>query len=208
MNSGYSFQENLPMNAGVSVRDPSGQTFMRLPAQNPTTNAFFMAWNGQLIEINMWQPGAQVIGQCNFFGRLPAPPIQPTLPNFQMTTGAGVIAPNGQIFPIPQKIYEQQRGISPPASAKTADAQRCLDLSGGSKTEFMDCLAPRMMTADQTKAYACMRQSEDKLSLSTCLAKTMIGENERRALSQAEGCYRENGTDWEKYSLCMAEKKL
>jgi hypothetical protein len=64
MNNGYSYQENLPMNAGWAARDPSGQTFMRLPAQNPMTNAFFMGWQGQLIELNVWAPRPTVIGQC------------------------------------------------------------------------------------------------------------------------------------------------
>src|SRR4051812_16425031 len=64
-------QEGNPMNRGQAVRDPSGMTFMRIPAVNPTIQAFFVDWQGRVIEINPngWFP----IGFCQFTAQVIPP---------------------------------------------------------------------------------------------------------------------------------------
>lgn len=200
--NGYAHQVGFPQNAGWVARDPSGQTYLRMPAASPTTHAFFVSWQGQLIEVNNWQPGPRVIGYCQFPYGIPAPPPVHTLPQYAYTNQSGVLY-NGQTLPVPQQFYSETVGFSPPPLPSPADAQACLQ-SGGDPARFVDCLAPKMFTKPQAEAYECARTSQDQLGMATCLAGTMVGAAERTAINQVSDCYRKLGKDWDKYTLCMA----
>lgn len=203
LENGYMFQENYPANSGTAMRDPSGQTFLRLASRSPMTESFFITWQGQLVELNVYRPGPTVIGNCQLLRPLPPPPPRQVIPSYAWTDGRGVIS-NGHILPVPQQFYQRSIGISPPPNARLTDANFCMRQSGGDTTAFMDCLVPKMMTNEQVVAYQCMRQSNDETAMATCLAGQMMGHNERRALQQAEVCYREYGNNWSSYPLCMA----
>ena len=203
----YAFQENFPANAGMAVRDPSGQMFLRMPAVNPMLDAFFVTWQGQLIQLSVHMPSPMHIGACQFF--LPLPPQgQVSLPNYPLAPNGGVITPDG-VVPIPNQFMQRSVGISPPASASTKDAAECLEAANDDRDEFMDCMVPKMMTRDQVRAYVCMRRANgDDLTLTSCLAGTLMGENERKAMNQAVACYQENGGDAQKIPLCMASQNF
>lgn len=206
----YTFQENFPQNAGIAARDPSGQMFLRMPAANPMVDAFFVTWQGQLIQLSLNLPGPVVIGGCQTFQPIPAP-IQVAIPNYQFSAEGGVIAPSASngVIPIPNQFMRSAVGISPPVSARPEDAAQCLQVSGSDRQRFVDCMVPKMMTGDQVKAYQCMRRAQDdQLSMTTCLAGTMMGENERRALNQAVDCYKKEGADTTKLPLCMANQNF
>jgi hypothetical protein len=203
----YTFQEGFPANNGIAMRDPSGQTLLRLPAVSPMQQAFFLTWQNQLIELNLYTPGPVVIGGCQFFA--PAPQQQKVnLPNYAYTQGQGVITQNA-LLPVPAPFYAQSAGISPPVNSNPQVAGQCLNQSGNDKSKFMDCMVPRMMSQQQVAAYNCMRNnSTDRVSLSTCIARQMMGPNEQRALDQATQCYRQHGNNFDKYPLCMANQNF
>lgn len=183
------------------MRDTSGQTILRLPAVNPMQQAFFVTWQNQLIELSVFAPGPFVIGGCQFFAA-PPQPIQVSMPNYAYTQGQGVITQNNALLPIPTPFYAQSAGISPPANSNPQVAGQCLNQSGGDKARFMDCMVPRMMSQQQVAAYNCMRNNTaDRVALSTCIARQMMGPNEQKALDQATLCYRQYGNDFDKYPL-------
>lgn len=205
----YAYQEGYPTNNGMASRDPSGRTFLRIPAAQPTQQAFFMTWQWQLIELNTWTTGPIVVGHCQTFGALPAPP-KPAHSNFSYTGGnQGVILPDGGNSSLPQQIYGHSIGISPPFNATPEQASACKEESGGDRDEFLDCLLPQVITPTQNAAYACMRQQGiDEVELAACLAKLSMGSREARAVDQSMECYRQYGPDYEKYPLCMAEQNF
>lgn len=204
----HTYQYGFPVNQGWAARDPSGMTFLRMPAMNPMVDAFFVTWSLDLVQISMYQPGPRIIGKC-FFSVMPARPRAPAF-NATITPNHGVIyaeTPRGFI-PVPQFVVEKSFGLSPPGIATADMAQECMDRTS-TKGEFADCMIPKMMSPAQRKAYACSkRHHDDKVLLSSCLAQTVVGENEQRFLQQATTCYTKFGKDYDKYPLCMANQNF
>ncbi|VVE68803.1 hypothetical protein PCA31118_03044 [Pandoraea captiosa] len=204
----YAYQLGFPGNNGIAARDPSGQTFLRMPAANPTIDAFFVAWNLDLIQISAYLPGPQVIGRCAF-ASMPSRPVAPTF-NANMAATQGVIYqpnPTGLIA-VPVGVANNSLGFSPPGIATPADAQRCMSTTQN-REQFVACMIPQMLSPTQKDAYACAMQNRgNNLLLSTCLANTVLGGNERKALQQATACYQQYGGDVSKYPLCMATQNF
>lgn len=207
-NNLHTYQYGFPANQGWAARDPSGMTFLRMPAVNPMADAFFVTWNLDLVQISTYLPNPQVIGRC-FFQSVPARPAPPVF-NAAITPNHGVIyapSPNGFI-PVPQMVVNQSFGLSPPGIATAEMAQECMDESD-TKAQFADCMIPKMMSPAQRKAYACAKRHKgDKVLLSSCLAQTVVGQNEQRYIQQATACYQQYGADYNKYPLCMASQNF
>lgn len=205
MPNGYTFQENFPANAGMSVRDPSGLNFLRMPAQNPFQQAFFVTWNGQLIEVNPL--GFSRIGQCSFVpGYLPAnptpifsPPVM--APNWTITTPAGRVG-------VPQSIADLSQPFVRPLIASEGSAKRCMARSGGDRDEFGDCMVNSMLGPREKAVYQCSKSSTSKADLAFCAVGALGGDNERRAASQLQQCYQQYGENWNQYALCMAGQNV
>ncbi|MCX7033570.1 MAG: hypothetical protein NT046_06310 [Arenimonas sp.] len=201
------FRSDAPAAIGPIQRDATGQYFLRLPSQTPTQNAFFAGWDGALYELSMTMPVGQQIGWCNFAPDVVAsPPQAPALPVFTYGDNRMVVSGDTRI-PLPDGMYGQTVGVAPPMIATEQQANACLVQYGQDAAAFVDCLAPSMMTPNQRKAYDCIRGERDEMATATCLAGTLVGRNEQRALRDVEACYRQVGTEWEKYALCMGEKQ-
>jgi hypothetical protein len=197
-------QVGNPMNQAMAMRDPSGITFLRLPAANPMAQAFFVSWNMQLIELNVAVSGPIVIGECRFFGPVASPP-QMLRFDTALAPGQGVINPQGNVLQVPQTILQNATGIAIPGMTTPAVANICMQESGGDKDAFANCMIPKMLTPAQSRAYQCVQESSgDNVEIASCLARQVVGENEARALSQATDCYKHYGNDFQKYPLCMA----
>lgn len=204
--SGHTYQINFPPNQGMAFRDPTGQYYMRLPAANPMMEAYFAAWNGQLILLNAFAPGPQVIGVCQQQAAMPAPP-QIAPPNLQPSSFQVVGAPQGAPA-IPAPFAPQQAGYVMPAYATEQQMVQCVQQSGGQQNQFMECAARKLFSQQQMRVYECVSSSADDNARAQCLAGTLLGPNERKVLDQVQTCYSQSGGDWNKLPLCMANQQF
>lgn len=205
----YGYQIGNPMNQGQAVRDPSGQNFLRIPAQMPWQQAFFVTWDMRLIELNVWSPGPIHIGNCQFDIALPEPPREAHF-NPAVDASRGVTY-GRQVLPVPTSVLPRTRGLAPVRMATEQEAQACLRKTGGDRDEFVDCMIPKLASPEQARAYQCAKKNQadgDDTLMAACLAEQLVGENERRALRQAQQCYREHGGEWKKMPLCMASQQF
>lgn len=211
-NQTFAFFENSlivqignPSNQGFAMRDPSGLNFLRLPAAYPMVQAFFVNWQGQLIEIN--PNGFWPIGYCQFNQSvIPPNPWQyiyqpPQMADWGVRTSHGV-----QNLPV-QFSNTDQRYVRPLLTTPYK-AQSCLQQSGGESTEFGDCMLRQMMGQRENAVYDCSKNSASKEELALCVVGATGGANERRIAGQLSNCYDQYGTDWDRYSLCMAEQNM
>jgi hypothetical protein len=204
---------NNQSNIGQGLRDPSGMYYLRIPALEPWRNSFFISWNLQIVQLSIDLPAPRVIGTCNFEANAIPQPI--VLPQFDTRPAQdrAVLGPNGQLLRVPQFLEINRSAISMPGIASPGNAQACFNATGPDKEEFAACMLPKMLTHTQVKAYKCTKRKDksdetDKVLVSACLAKQIVGPNEARAIDQSMKCYKEHKKDYRKYPLCMAEQNF
>lgn len=194
-----------PANQSQAVRDPSGMTFMRVAAWNPTVQAFFVDWNGRIIEINPngWFP----VGYCQFSANI----IPPNPYNFQYQPPQmaqwGIRGSNG-VVPVPQAFADSKQRYVAPLYATAQTAQSCLDSSGADRDQFGDCMLRSMLGQKENKIYECSKEGRDNTGTALCILTAVGGEKERRAASQVGECYSKHQSEWDQYPLCMANQNL
>lgn len=198
-------QVGNPNNQGIAMRDPSGLNFLRLPAANPMLQAFFVNWQGQLIEIN--PNGFGPIGYCQF-SQAVIPPNPwaniyqpPKMANWGVRTDQGV-----QHLPV-QFSNTDQRYVQPLLTTPDK-ADICLNQSGGESTAFGDCMLRQMMGHRENAVYDCSKNSSSQEELALCIVGATGGNNEKRIAGQLSKCHAEYGNNWDQYSLCMAEQNM
>jgi hypothetical protein len=201
------FRSDQPAILAPIWRDATGQFFLRLPSKTPEQNAFFAGWDGRLYELSASMDRGGPIGACQYADDVVrTPPQAPLLPDFTFDDGRMIVS-GGLRIRVPDNVYGETFGISPPMIATEQQANICLEKSGLDAAQFVDCLAPSMMSPNQKQAYDCVREGGDELTTTTCLAGIFMGEKEKSALRDVEACYREVGGDWEQHAFCMAGKR-
>jgi hypothetical protein len=194
-----------PGNQGIAMRDPSGLNFLRLPAANPMFQSFFVDWQGRLIEVNPngWGP----IGGCQFnLSWIPQNPFNniyqaPAMSNWGVRTNLGIQA-------LPTTFAGNQQRYVRPLITSPDRANACLQQSGGETNAFGDCMLRQMMGQREIAIYDCSRSASSKEQLALCIVGATGGTNERRIAGQLGQCFDTYGTNWNQYSLCMAEQNM
>lgn len=202
-NNYYGHQIDNPANGGLTVRDPSFMSFLRIPAVDPQNNAYFVAWDGTLIEITRGV-GSHQIGNCAFnagfvqqnpFAGVYAPPVY--------SHTVFVQTPQGEL-PVPQAIAAPERPYGVPMLTTEVKAQQCYHQSGGDHTRFGDCMVAVMAGARERGAYECAKSNDDKSQLAICMVGVLGGNKERQIAGQLQQCQRQYGDDLSQYPLCLA----
>lgn len=207
MGSGLIVQEQNPTNQGMSVRDPSGQTFLRLPSLTPQQTAYFVAWNGALVEVH-YQNGMQQIGYCQFSDPvfLQQNPYVTLWQPPQMANGFGIETPQGTI-PVPQQLADPNNVFAVPRLVNQNQASTCYqqaNVAGGvDRSRFGACLIQYMATPGERALLDCSRSS-DRAAVAFCMVGQLGGQNEQRAAAALQNCYQQYGSDYSRYPLCMA----
>lgn len=194
-----------PANQGQAMRDPSGLNFMRVPASTPY-QAFFVNWQGQVIEIN--PSGWFQIGYCQFSTNIiPPNPYDFAYQPPQMANW-GVRVSGAEVVPVPQAFANTRQRYVPPLYATADTAQSCMDESGDDQDAFADCMLQRMLGDKERQIYECSKDGADKTAVSLCIVGIVGGSNERRSAQQVANCYAEHQDDWEQYPMCMADQNI
>lgn len=203
-------QNGNPANAGFGARDPSGMTFMRLPSTTPTLNAYFVAWNGNLVQV--WSGGWNVMGTCAI--TLP-PPVPTFFPGAQPHYGVPVLQnPNSsyELAAIPAPIVTSQSPYGLPLIASSQDAQQCaVQHSSGTSPAFRDCMVHAMVGNREGKVYDCAKTYHNSPpELSACVIASLGGANEQKYAQQFISCYQDSNAngDYQSMSLCMAGQNM
>lgn len=200
----FMFQIGNPMNSGFAVRDPSGMMFLRMPASNPMYQAFFLGWNGQLIEIN--PNGAYPIGFCSL-----APGVIPPNPNafaYQppaMSGGHFVTGAGGTQTPVPAAMAQAGSPFGRPLITSEQKVAQCVS-QNSDQNAITNCVVRSMLGTRERRVYDCSRNNTDKTGFAICSVGALGGSNEQQAAQQLGKCYKEYGQDYNKYPLCMAEQ--
>ena len=204
--NGFMQQIGNPANSGQYVRDPSGQTFIRFPSLTPQVNAFFVDWQGRLIEINLYT-GANQIGMCQFANIFIPPNPYASLPPPVMQPGYFVDVPGGAMA-VPQAFADPQRPYGVPLIASEAAAVGCAQSSTTGaqidRARFGDCMVRQMVGQRERAAYDCARSGGDENAVALCMVGVFGGANERAAAQAISQCYAQFGEQWSQYPLCMA----
>lgn len=204
---GMIIQVGNPANYGMGARDPSGQTFMRMPSTAPQLTAFFVGWDLSLIQIHRFQ-GVQVIGGCQFVpGFMPPPPYinlyQPPVmhPQLAVETPAG-------FMPVPQTLVDPERPFSKPMITDESRAQTCYQnawsQSGLNRQQFGDCMVKAMAGDREAAAYQCARSHDTADARAFCMIGILGGQRERQLATALQQCHTTYGADYSRYPLCMS----
>lgn len=201
----FMVQIGNPMNQGQAVRDPSGITFMRVPAVNPAFQAFFVDWNANLVEVN--PNGMFHIGMCQFL--VPIIPPNPNSFNYQPPQMAnwGVRTPTG-IQAVPSSVARTDQRYVRPLVATPDAANACLHKYAYDERLFGDCMLNNMLGDREYEVFRCSQLSDDQTEVALCIVGAIGGENEKKAATQLGNCYAENGDNWSQYPLCMAQENM
>lgn len=206
MANGLIVQEQNPSNQGMAMRDPSGQTFLRLPSLTPQITAYFVAWNGALVEVN-YQYGMRQVGGCQFnMAYVPPNPFVGLWHQPQMAPGFGIQTPQGSI-PVPQQLADASNGFASPRLVSEGQAGACFQQASSSggvdRSRFGQCLLQYMATPDERALLECARSS-DRTAIVFCMVGQLGGQREQAAAAALQNCYRQYGSDYSRYPLCMA----
>lgn len=204
--NGFMQQIGNPTNAGPYVRDPSGQTFIRFPSLTPQINAFFVDWQGRLVEINRFT-GVNQVGTCQFAIHFIPPNPAANLPVPMMQPGYFVEVPGGAL-PVPQAFANPDQPFGVPLITGETQAQSCASSSAVSgrldRARFGDCMVRQMVGQRERAVYDCARSGSDRNAMTLCIVGMLGGTNEKAASQAIAQCYSQYGEEWSKYPLCMA----
>lgn len=189
-----------------TARDPSGRNYFLIQSANPYNSAYFVDWNGKLIEINRF---SGLIVRGYYQGNIPPNPYVYNRPI--MYPGAYVETPNG-LIPVPQNIAQPTKPYGNVMVAERSRAESCFNssLQYGqiNKELFAKCMLSNILEDNQLQMLECMQSADSDEERSMCAIKFLGGEKERVVATQLIKCYKENGDNWSNYSLCMAKENL
>ncbi|WP_143738486.1 hypothetical protein [Erythrobacter colymbi] len=205
----YAHQIGNPGNGGFTRRDPSFMTFLQLPAVNPMINAYFIGWDGSLIEITRGL-GWQVIGGCQFnsnfvqqnpFSTVYSPPA--------LASNIIVQTPVGE-RPLPQAFATQfnERPYGVPMITTEQRAIQCYQSSAGNRRAFGDCMVKAMAGTRERAVYECAQQGADEQALAFCMVGALGGSKERQIAQTLSACQQQFGNDYSQYPLCLASANV
>lgn len=198
----YMHQVGMPMNGGYAAPDPSGLTFLRIPSANPFQLAFFVDWQGRVIEINPM--GAGPIGFCQFasgFQPFGAPQYQvPELGSWGVRTGNGV-------QPLPQGAVNQDIRYTQPLYTSEQQALACYNSTSG-QDAFADCMLDEMLGEKEQNVYECAQENGEVVDIALCSIRANGGANEQVIVANIMECRQSHGDDWSQYPICMMEQEM
>lgn len=197
----YMYQVNFPANGGLAMRDPSGMTFMRIPSADPWNLAFFVDWQGVVMQIS--PAGVMSIGFCEFIpGFMQPVAFRPPVPldSWGVRTEAGVMA-------LPEGVSAPAIRYVPPLFATPAEADTCLQ-STSSEEDFVDCMLKDMLGRKEYAVYQCAQNGGTVEDISLCSIAANGGTVEREIVRNVQRCRRQHGDDWGSYPVCMMEDRM
>lgn len=197
-------------NRGKAQRDPSGQTFLRMPSYDG--NIYWVDWQMQLVQLNSF--GLIIVGRCNInnsFVRINIPPPPQTPP-----MGAVYIEGRDHTHKMPfaftkeqlSFLTENEINLLPSPIKITLNIPDVCQNAINDEIKFLDCAIPKMMGKKEQLYYECMRQNVDSDAVALCVVNQGMGNNEKRYFAQAQECYQSHGEDWNQYPICMAQKNM
>jgi hypothetical protein len=210
-------QDGFAFSQSYAARDASGLNFLMLPSVNPYLMAFYVDWQGSVIEIN--PNGYFRIGYCQFSNAFipprPYPDYQaPELANWGIRAGDNVVA-------LPDAIAVSAQRYTAPLLATPATAESCLvensitenDDSGNTvvtldESGFGSCMLDSMLGTREKDIYHCTMDSPSGAELAFCVVGAIGGEEERRITNQLNNCYSEHGSQWNEYPVCLLEENI
>lgn len=205
--NGLVVQDQNPANQGMAVRDISGQTFLRLPSTTPQTTAYFLTWNGALVEVH-YQYGMRQVGYCQVHpAYIPPNPWVSVWQPPQYQQNYAVEVPGGQVQ-VPTALADPSQPFAPPLLTSEAKAQQCYQQSwtqqgGLNRERFGACMVQTMIGSREQAVLRCAQQSSDAAARSFCMVGVLGGENEQRIAQTLQSCYSQYGADYGRYPLCM-----
>lgn len=207
-NQSFSIFENLyleqvgfPANHGYAMRDPSGMTFMRIPSADPWNLAFFVDWQGVLVQVSAI--GWQQIGYCDI---APGFMQQPHLPSPPPPGNLAVRTPQG-LSRLPEGVGEPSTRYVAPLTSTPQKAEYCLQ-NVSDENEFADCMLEDMLGEQERNIYECAQEEGEAVDITLCSIGANGGENEREIVENVQRCREEHGDDWEAYPVCMMEDQM
>lgn len=202
-------QNGNPMNRGFVVPDPSGIMYKMIPSQTPHHNAFFIAWNNQIVEVDRIR-GPRVIGFC----QCPAP-VNPYFnafrpPVFRPNVGFNS---NQGFRQIPNQLVNRRAPYGRLMHTSEEKAKSCYNSSKDSygnlnKEEFGECMMKNMASKKEYEIFQCVQNSDSPEEQTLCLFGALGGQREQQIANSIRECYRQFGDDFEKYPLCMAGQQV
>lgn len=197
----YMEQFGNPMNNGFAMLDPSGITFMRVPSADPWNLAFFVDWQGVLVQVS--SAGWHAIGNCQFASGF----VQPI--NSVSLARPGDLAvrtPQG-LLRLPEGVGDPLNRYMPPLLSSPSKAEQCLE-GASDEDEFADCMLKDMLGKKELNVYKCAQEGDQAVDVALCSIGANGGPNERKIVENVQRCRDEHGDDWEEYPVCMMEDEM
>jgi hypothetical protein len=108
---------------------------------------------------------------------------------------------------VPQQFADVNNGFASPRLVSEGQAAACFQQASGpqgvDRSRFGNCLLQQMATPQERALLECARLS-DRSAIAFCMAGQLGGPNERAAAAALQNCYRQYGSDFSRYPLCMA----
>ena len=194
-----------PNNRFWARRDPSGIMYAQLYSANQNA-AFFIDWNNNLVRVDMFN-GVSLVGTCH------CPPLtRPIIwqpPTY--TQGLGVEIAPGRIVPIPQPLLNLDRPFGNIMITSEQKARKCYNDANGpsglDQQQFGDCMVEAMVGRKEYQIYECMSRASSAEERALCTVSVLGGPDEQNVAYKLINCYRQFGTDYEKYSLCLMSQQ-
>jgi hypothetical protein len=187
--------------------DPSGIKFLLFTPALPNER-LWLEWDGSVMTRHSWGETRKT-GNCNIASgfRTAIETKTPAQPQFDQA--AIELRGNGSNTLLPGGILPSGTHIVPPMMPTLPVVTECRRKAPNSDNGFLDCVAEKSMGAKQLEMYKCMREAGgDSNKVSLCILDKQLGAEERKALSQFQTCYAENGQDWDEYPECMAKQRV
>ncbi len=200
-------QADSPGNAGYAARDPSGQTYLRMPSANPFAAAYFVAWNGQLWEI-VWGVGTHAIGGCHI---PPPPPLPLDWMSYEPQYGVPVpiASAPGDVAALPVKLVNPNQPFGVPFVATPTEAQQCAAANSDPQSnQFKECMVRAMLGQREEAVYNCTRSQADAALLASCTVGVLGGAKEQQIANDFSQCYSQSNGSYNAMALCMSGKQF
>ncbi|MGN7810352.1 hypothetical protein [Flavobacterium sp. 22076] len=204
--NGFIIQNENPMNSGYVQRDPSGFMYLRIPAVNPIDNAYFVAWDKNIVEINRYR-GANIVGR--YEGFVPVNPYNTVYHTPSYNQNFGVEISPGNFTPIPDGVVDENKSFGDIMITNEVKAQECYQnafspSTGLDREKFTMCMIQNMAGKRELDILNCVRDSKTPEEQTLCLFGKLGGSKEREIAQKISECYANYGSDWSKYPLCMS----
>lgn len=191
-------------------KDPMNQVFGFIPGAYPG-HSVFIDWYGNLVVIVPNMPW-QIIGKCTInpafaSAQLVPPPAPPTPATHELTFDCKETGNNCD-FDVPEALIDFDNAYVPTLIANEKIAADCKTYAENNDEEgFYNCMVPKMMGKKEQEYYKCM-QDNDGNDAALCVLKSGVGQNEKKYIDVAEGCYKKHNTRYNEWPSCVAKSPL